>query len=342
MSAEKPLVSIVIVSYNTREMTLECLRVLYADLRASHLDSTSEVWVVDNASRDGSVAAIRAAFPLVNVMASDRNIGFGAANNRALEQASGEFLLLLNSDAFPEPGAIGALARYLREHREVGVVGPRLLNRDGSLQESCFRFPSPTQKWVENLWISAVLKNHPVLGDYRRWAHDAERQVDFVSGACMMVRREVYDQVGGFDERFFMYSEETDWQRRIRDNGWQVAFTPSAQVTHYGGSSGATVKAQINNYFFDSMDFYTWKHHGLRGLVSLRLAMTIGCFLRTIGWTLAMMLPHRRDVALSKARLYSWLFVREMTHWNLQLQERKSRNTHSSLRARAPIQEYGK
>jgi GT2 family glycosyltransferase len=329
MPIAKPLVSVLIVSYNTRDVTLDCLRALSADLCASHtetapepLAASTEIWVVDNASTDGSVLAIRAAFPDVRIIENDRNIGFGAANNRALEQARGEFLLLLNSDAFPEPDTVGILVRYLREHPDVGVVGPRLLNRDGSMQESCFRFPSPRQKWVENLWVSAVFKNHPLLGDYRRWAHDAERQVDFVSGACMMARREAYEQVGGFDERFFLYSEETDWQRRLRDRGWQVAFTPEARVTHYGGSSGATAKARINRYFYDSMDFYTWKHHGWRGLISLRIAMTIGCFLRAIGWTAAQVLPQKRAVAASKARLYSWLFVREMTHWNLPLLKR--------------------
>ena len=112
------------------------------------------------------------------------------------------------------------------------------------MQLSCFRFPTPRQAWVENLWVSALFPEHPVLGDYRRWAHDSERQVDWIVGACMLVRREVVEQVGGFDEAFFLYAEETDWQRRMRDGGWEIAFTPAAEVTHLGGASGASEQAR--------------------------------------------------------------------------------------------------
>src|SRR5687768_14946249 len=139
--SNEPTVSVIIVSYNTREMTLECLRTLYGGLG----DPAAEVWVVDNASTDGSAEAIRAGFPQVRLVANARNVGFGAANNQAMCQARGEFFLLLNSDAFPRPGAVAALADFLRRHQDVAVVGPRLLNADGSLQRSCFRFPSPGQ-----------------------------------------------------------------------------------------------------------------------------------------------------------------------------------------------------
>ncbi|MBV9848927.1 MAG: glycosyltransferase family 2 protein [Armatimonadetes bacterium] len=315
----RPVVSVIIVSYNTREMTLDCLRALYADLAG--LDS--EVWVVDNASTDGSPAAIRAAFPAVHLLENSRNVGFGIANNQAMARAGGEFFLLLNTDAFPKPGAVGSLVAYLRAHPDTAIAGPRLLNADGSLQISCFPFPSPSRAWLENLWISTALPNHPVVGDYRRWPHDRERQVDTVIGACMLVRRTAYEQVGGFDENFFMYTEEIEWQRRLRDRNWQIAFTPTAQVTHLGGASGATEAARINRHFFDSLDYYEWKHHGLAGLISLRLAMTIGCFLRSILWTLVLVaVPRRRPLARSKARLQAWLTVRQATHWRLDLRGR--------------------
>lgn len=308
----RPVVSAVVVSYNTREMTLDCLRSLYADLG----DLPAEVFVVDNASSDGSAAAVRAAFPDAIVIENAENRGFGGANNQAMALARGESLLLLNSDAFVEPGAIRELVATLEGDLDAAAVGPRLLNGDGSLQLSCFRFPSPARAWIENLWLPALLPRHPVFGDYRRWAHDADREVDWVIGACVLVRRAAYEQVGGFDERFHMYAEETDWQKRMRDRGWRVLFTPRAVVTHLGGASGAAEKARVNRSFFESLDHYERKHHGAAGLVSLRLAMAVGCGLRAVGWAGAMaLLPRRRAVARSKAALQGWLFVRQLTHW---------------------------
>ncbi|MDQ2733302.1 MAG: glycosyltransferase family 2 protein [Armatimonadota bacterium] len=314
MSEISPVVSCIIISYNTRVMTLECLQVLFVDLGTN----PAEVWVVDNASTDGSPQAIREAFPQVKIIENHSNSGFGAANNQAMQRACGQFLLLLNSDAFLKPGAISTMVQYLKEHPRVGVVGPRLLNKDGSLQRSCFRFSTPGVAWRENLWISAFLPHWSPSGDYRRWKHDRQRNVDFLIGACMLVRREVFDQVGGFDERFFMYSEEADWQKRIWNMDWEVVFVPTAEVTHLGGASGAAEKARINQHFFDSLDYYEWKHHGLRGLVSVRLAMIVGGFLRLMGWgAVFLILPRRRAAARAKIRLLRWLTFRQATRWRL-------------------------
>jgi GT2 family glycosyltransferase len=155
-----------------------------------------------------------------------------------------------------------------------------------------------------------------VISDYHHWPHDTERAVDFVIGACMLVRREAYEQVGGFDDAFFMYSEEIDWQRRMHAAGWQVLFTPGARLTHLGGASGATQQARIKRHFFDSLDYYEWKHHGIGGLVAVRLAMLVGCALRAVGWTAAMAVPWRgRGRAASKVRMHLWLCWRQLTHW---------------------------
>lgn len=305
-------ISVIIVSYNTRDLLRDCLRSVLGDIDMP----PHEVIVVDNGSRDGSMAMVRAEFPAIEVIETGENLGFAQANNLALRRAQGAFFLLLNSDAFPEPDAVGRLVEYLRRHPEVGVVGPRLLNRDGSLQPSCYRFPSPGRAWLENLWVSSLLPPGSFWGDFRRWGHDEDREVDWVSGACFLVRREAYAAVGGFDERFFMYQEETDWQRRLRDGGWRIAFTPDARVMHIGGASGAADQVRINRHFFESLDRYEWKHHGPAGLVSVRLAMIVGCSLRAILWTLVLLLvPRRRKLAHSKAKLSSWLFVRQATHW---------------------------
>ncbi|MBC7785845.1 MAG: glycosyltransferase family 2 protein [Burkholderiales bacterium] len=310
----KPDVSVIIVNYNTREMTLKCLDALRADLTGIN----AEVILVDNASSDGSVEAIRAHAPWVQVIASEKNLGFGAGNNVGLKIAQGDYFLLLNTDALPHAGAIQALLTYMQTHPKTAVVGPRLLNADGSVQQSCFRFPTPLRSWLENLWISAILRRVPAIDDYRGWAHDREREVDFVIGACVMVRRSVYEQIGGFDERFFMYAEESDWMYCMHRAGWTISFTPSAVVTHLGGASGASDKPKINQIFFESLDHYELKHHGVAGLVSLRAAMTIGCGLRAALWTLVMAASRkRRTLARSKVRVSRWLMIRQMTSWNI-------------------------
>jgi GT2 family glycosyltransferase len=317
VSDELVEVSAIIVSYNTRQMTLECLEALLYELK----DIPSEVLLVDNASADGSAAAICSAFPQVTLVESAQNLGFGGGNNLAMRRAKGRYLLLINTDAFPHPGAVGKLITYMDRNPHVALAGPRLLNKDGSLQRSCYRFPSPARAWAENLWISALFTSESPLGDYRRWSHDRERTVDWVIGACCLVRREAYAEVGGFDERFFMYAEETDWQWRMRVAGWEIGFTPSAEVLHLGGASGLSERPRISRHFFDSLDRYEKKHHGFLGFVSLRAAMTIGSLLRLVLWTAVLaFIPARRAVAAGKVRLMSWLLWRQTTHWRLSVE----------------------
>ncbi len=287
-----PTLSVLIVSYNTRAMTLDCLYKLYASLEGL----TAEVIVVDNASQDGSAEAVAEAFPAVRLVLGKTNAGFGAANNLAMRMATGHYFLLLNSDAFPHAGCLPTLVRYLDDHPQVGVAGPRLVNADGSLQRSCWRFPSPLRAWLDSFWITNLLNFHPALDDYRHWPHDTEREVDFVIGACLLVRREVYEQVGGFDERFFMYQEETDWQLRIKQAGWRVMFTPAGTVTHLGGASGKDEAVAINRIFFESLDRYNLKHHGGVGFASNRAAQVVGAALRVACWAALTLLPGGRRV----------------------------------------------
>jgi len=310
--SELPVLSVIMVSFNTCALTLRALEALYADLG----DLPAEVLLVDNASGDDSVAEVRRRYPQVRVMVSTRNLGFGAANNVAMREARGEYFLLLNTDAFLRPGAIGELLAHARKNPQLGVVGPRTLCPDGTLQQSCFRYTTPGQVWRENFWISSLFGGHRVWGDYRRWGHDQVREVDFVIGACMLVRAACYRQVGGFDESFFLYSEECDWQWRMHQAGWKIGFTPAATVVHVGGASGVGEKARINRHFFESLDHYLRKHHGWMGLLSLRAAMVMGCSLRLGLWTGAYVtVPRRRAVAKAKMKLHGWLIVRQLTAW---------------------------
>ena len=308
-SSEQPRLSVVIVSYNTRVMTLECLGVLADELR----NLAAEVFVVDNASNDGSAEAIRTAFPDVRLLLNEQNAGFGAANNLALRQTRGRYLLLLNTDAFPRPGAVAGLVNFLEQSPEIGVVGPRLIYKDGALQQSCFRFTTPWYAWTENLGLTKLFRRHPALDDYRAWDHATEREVDFVIGACLLLRREAYQQVGGFDERFFMYQEEADWEKRIKAAGWKIVFTPTAEVVHLAGASGQDEPRRISSHFFESLDKYMLKHHGLSGFLLVRGAMLLGCSVRAVGWAiLALVSPWRRSKAFARARQHLMLVGRQL------------------------------
>jgi GT2 family glycosyltransferase len=307
------VLSVIIVSYNTRELTLQCLSALATELHA--LGIPSEVIVVDNGSTDGTVPAVREKFTDVVVIDAGRNLGFGAANNRAMELATGEFFLLLNTDAFLRSGAISTLLHFLEAHPRMAVAGPRLLNVDGSLQMSCYKFPSPGRAWCEHTLLTAAFPNHRFVGDFRAWAHDREREVDFVIGACMLVRRSAVKEVGQFDERFFMYSEETDWCRRFKDAGWTVGFTPVAEVVHLNGGSGKRQAAQVFNEFRRSAERYIHKHHGRVGLAVFRLCLIGGSCWRIILFSARSLFPGKgRSTAAVRVR--EWMRI---LFWNLGL-----------------------
>lgn len=305
--AARPVLSVIIVSYNTMAMTLTCLKVLYANLG----DIPAEVILVDNASTDGTVDAIRLQFPDVIILASPANLGFGRANNLALEKATGDYYLLLNSDAFPRYGAIPKLIEHLKAHPKAGVAGPRLLNKDGTLQISCYRFPTPLYCWLENLGITKLVSLLGFTYDYRQWPHDRQRSVEFAIGACLLVRKDVYKQIGGFDERFFMYQEEADWELRIRRAGWQIHFCPRAEVVHFGGATGQSAPERVSGYFFESLDKFVLKHHGSVGAIATRAAMLLGSSARAFFWAVRSVTSLNSGYAAGKMRAHLMLAKRQ-------------------------------
>ncbi len=295
-------VSAVVVSYNTRVLTLGCVDAICAD------SSVGSVCVVDNGSTDGSQEAlIRRSCqqhetpdgPSLMVECLTENRGFGGANNIGAGCTKGEFILLVNSDAFILNDAIKTMREYLLAHPKVGVVGPRLLNTDGSFQESRFPFPSPARAWFENLGFGRLKKMLPLRPSFY------SGRVDWLSGACVMIRRSVWDAVRGFDEEFFLYSEETDLQLRIQRKGWAIHWVPEALVTHVGGGSGGVQKEAVREFFFQGVDRYFLKHHGKLGAVSLRGATMVGGTLRWLEAS-ALAQPERKKEA-------GWIVKRQAT-----------------------------
>lgn len=249
-----PDLGIVIVSWNVRALVTDALRSLLDDLTNSGL--RWRVIVVDSASTDGTAAHVQREFSQADVIALEENRGFGAANNIGLRalgfgqsrpaESLPRAVLLLNPDTIVQPGAVRALYDALFDLPKTGLVGARLTFGDGSFQHSAFTFPGLRQLWVEFFPVPGRLIESPFNGRYPRSDYENGRPfpVDFVLGASMMLRAEVIEQTGMFDERFVMYCEEIDWAWRIRRADWQVYCVPAAHITHLGGQSTSQVRPQ--------------------------------------------------------------------------------------------------
>lgn len=299
----EPRLSITIVTGSSKDMLRDCLHSLLVD----NADVPAEIIVVDNATTNGCVAMLQAEFPQVTLLVNAHRNGFAANQNRALRASHGNYILLLNDDTIVRPGALQTLCDFLDQHPKTGAVGCRLENPDGSLQKSCYKFPSPARSLAENLFLVAAFPNHSWWGDYRAWPHDQTRAVDFVIGAAMLARREVIDTVGLLDEGFFVYAEETDWCRRMHQTGWQVAFTPDATVVHYGGQSSMGMKNRQFVEFTRNQMRYIIKHHGALGGVVYRVSMIIGAGLRITLWGIASLArPSKRATVLLWWRILRW------------------------------------
>jgi N-acetylglucosaminyl-diphospho-decaprenol L-rhamnosyltransferase len=281
MKQPQRTLNVLLVSYNTRHLLDECLAALAQALQAA---PQSRIIIIDNASRDDSAAHLREHHPEVELMCSPRNIGFGRANNLALPGFDGEFLLLLNTDAFVAPESIQVALAHMAQHPRCGVLGVRLVGRDGSLQPSCRYFPTPLNQFAQRVgayrWPLARLWGRPV--DDMSWDHASERNCDWVPGCFYLVRREVLEQVGLFDPRFFLYFEEVDHCRRVQAAGWTIDYCPHTQVVHIGGESARSdgpinrSSRQVEALQVESALLYTRKHHGLSGLVQHMLFDGLG------------------------------------------------------------------
>jgi len=252
--------SVVIPSYGTAAATLACLD----SLEARRSEPTAEVLVIDNASPDDSAARIRERHPGVRLIEQPRNLGFAAACNRGWRESRGRAVLFLNSDTILAPDTLGDLLRALDAERDVGAVGPRLTGRDGRLQPSCRRDPSPGALLNQHTVVRhlRLFRRHERRYKMRDFAFDRRADVDVVMGAALLVRREALEAVGALDEGFFMYFEEADLCRRLRDAGHRVVFDPSATLTHTGGESSRRAGAAIEAEYVRSLLRYVRRRAG--------------------------------------------------------------------------------
>jgi GT2 family glycosyltransferase len=257
--------SIVIVSYNTKDLLRECLQSV--DREMTNLDT--ETFVVDNNSSDGSPLMVETEFPQVKIICSTINLGFGAANNLALEAAQGRYIVLLNSDAFLSAGALRIARDHMNAHPCAALGGARLVGRDFSWQPSARMFPHVISDAVVLTGLAAKYPKSRLFGHFdRTWADPLQpSQADWVPGAFSIIRAEVLEQVGFFDPRFFMYEEEVDLCRRIKKAGHEIWYWPDIVVIHIGGESSRQMRdglsvSQVVNWRMRSTLLYYRKHHG--------------------------------------------------------------------------------
>lgn len=255
-------ISFIIVSWNVRELLKRALQAMLDDTRAERI----EIIVVDNASRDGTVEMLRENFPNARVIANAENVGFTRGNNQALQIAQGRYLFLVNPDTEIQRGAARALIEFMdaSANARVGIVGPQLVYPDGAIQSSRRRFPKFSTALFESTKLEQWFPRNRLITDYRLLNTDnyQTQDVDWVVGAALFARRAVYEQIGGLDERFFMYSEELDWCKRAKDAGWRVVYFPNARVLHHEAKSSDQVRAQRDIYFHSSKVRYFKKHRG--------------------------------------------------------------------------------
>jgi GT2 family glycosyltransferase len=283
-------VSVVIVNWNTKKFLYNCLRSVFRNTKEISYD----IWVVDNASLDGSSDMVTSEFPTINLIKNKKNLGFAVGNNQAIAASEGKYILILNPDTELIMNSIKKMKAYMDKSERVGAVGCKLLNSDGSLQRSChghvnpiraFTFSAGLHRFIRDgtltFKIGNLLKNtfrtFVNLADY-----DSVLFPDSIDGACMLLSREALSDVGLLDEQFFMYWEDADLCYRLTENKWKVAYIPDTKIIHHGGQSS------MQNY--NKMALESWKsrallykkHHGSKSVIALRAAVIFGILIRLL------------------------------------------------------------
>jgi N-acetylglucosaminyl-diphospho-decaprenol L-rhamnosyltransferase len=272
-----PDVTVVVVNYNAAHL----LDRMFAALDAARGTLKLQLIVVDNASCDGSVDILRARFPEVELIENTTNVGFGRANNQALAHARGRYVLLLNTDAFMSPDTLRKTVDFMDAHSGCGVLGAKLIGRDGALRPSCRYFPTPWNVFLAATGLARFFPGTRLVDDMA-WDHATVRHCDWVPGCYYLVRREVIERVGLFDPRYFLYYEEVDHCRAVHKAGWSVIYYPFTEVVHIGGESAESLGPlthtgrQISALQIESELLYYRKHHGITGVLAAAFLTMLG------------------------------------------------------------------
>jgi GT2 family glycosyltransferase len=310
--------SIIIISYNTLNYLRECLQSL-----ERFRDKGIEVFVVDNASIDGSPEMVTANFPWVTLIRNQQNRGFAAANNQAILQSAGRYIMLLNSDTIMLEGTEGKITSFMDQHPDIGVVGCKLLNTDGSLQPSITSFPNIIKDTLNIALINTVIKNTPVM---RTWFsrigkilgasasrfddHAETKEIDFPRGACLTISRTALDQVGLLDENYFFSGEELDWCYRIKQKGWKVFYYHEAAIIHHDHGSIRGLSGKVFVQIRKSTLHFYQKHYGTLSTEVMKLLVSSVLLTKCVYISFCLIFKSsKRQQLLARREIY-WATIR--------------------------------
>ena len=270
------MISIIIVSWNTARLLENCL----ASIQANPPTLPFENWVVDNASTDDSTQMVREKFPQVHLVENRENVGFARANNQAIRQCMGEYILLLNPDTLVASGALQALVDFLDKHPKAGAAGARIIKPDGSLQISSHPHPTLPRELWRLFHLDSLLPY--AMYPLNKWETNQPQEVDVLAGACLLMRKEVSEQVGFLDEEYFIYTEDIDLCYRIQRAGWRIYWVPQAEIVHFGGQSTQQVPTEMLVNLYQSNIKYFRKHYGSSAAQIYKLILRIAAFSRLL------------------------------------------------------------
>lgn len=291
--------SVIIVNWNTKEYLKECLESLYKEKKHFSI----EIFVVDNASSDGSSEMVNVNFPQATLIENDENVGFARANNQAIRECGGKYVLLINPDTVVLGNCLENMLNFMEKHPDAGAAGCKIFNVKGELEpfRTAKRFPTPLTKFYVDMHLDRLFPKIKHFGRYSMvgWDRNDIREIDVLSGAFMFVRRKAIQDVGLLDERFFLLAEDIDWCRRIKQKNWKILLNPYAEIIHHSGKAIDRVKiARLNNAIFSHI-LYFEKHHKKYASLVFRVLRSITHVCKAAFWLFKLLIGKERKLAWS-------------------------------------------
>lgn len=305
-------ISVIIVNWNTKALLLNCVESIYRTTK----DSALEIIVIDNASTDGSIEALQLRFPKVQVIVNPNNLGFAKANNIGIEKAKGQYVCLVNSDVLALDGVLDKMRLYMKKNPGVGALAPKTYGGDMEIQKNCSELPNLGNLICDEFLLARLFPNVTVFQGRTRTRHgyDKVMEIDVLSGCFLMVRKEVIVAVGALDDRFFFYSEDVDWCKRMHDAGWQLVYYPGAEAIHFGHGSSPNASGRLHVEMIKANWQYWKKHKSFAACALFWLIKFTGTLGRATGWFIisivkpAVQLQARANV-VGYGKVLKWLII---------------------------------
>jgi GT2 family glycosyltransferase len=293
--------SIILVNWNQKELTLNCLASIFSNPPSCRY----AVILVDNASTDDTVEAVSGRFPQVTVIENSNNLGLVKANNIAMKRSESEFIVLLNNDTIIKPGCFDNLYGFIRERRDAGMVGARMYYGDGSLQMSCFQFPTILNALYESIGLTSLFSCSRSFGAYEMtwWDHNEVRKVDWVSTACYIARRRVFEEAGYLDETYFVYNDDIDMGFKMKKKGFKVFYLPAAELIHLSGRNVTKISERKIMESAASLRYTMKKNHNVLYYLIWNHIKIFGLIMKSIKWGVKTLVAGRTERDMSKRNL---------------------------------------